>query len=72
MIAITITPAAFKALKIVRPETEVAPAGSDGMIRIWLEQSFFDELARMKGPGENYSEVILRLAQQRNPRQSQD
>ena len=34
----------------------------DGMIRIWLEWTFFNELARMKGPGEDYSQVILRLA----------
>ena len=67
MIATTTTQAAYKALKVMRPETEDAPAGSDGMIRIWLEQTFFDELARMKGPGENYSGVILRLAQERNP-----
>ena len=61
MIAITITPAAYKALKVMRPATDDASAGGDGMIRIWLEGTFFDELARMKSPGE-YSKVILRLA----------
>ena len=62
MIAITITSAAYKALKMVRPETYDTRAGADGMIRIWLEGAFFNELARMKCPGEDYSEVILRLA----------
>ena len=37
-------------------------APADGMIRLWLEWTFFNELARMKGPGEDYSQVILRLA----------
>ena len=62
MVAITINPAAYKALKTIRPETYETRAGADGMIRIWLEWTFFNELARMKGPGEDYSQVILRLA----------
>ena len=28
---------------------------------------FFDELARLKGPRENYGGAILKLAQERNP-----
>jgi hypothetical protein len=62
MIAITITPAAYQALKVTRPETYDAPAGSDGMVRIWLDREYVDQLGRMKGPGESYSTVILRSA----------
>jgi predicted CopG family antitoxin len=62
MIAITITPAAYKALRVMRPETYDAPAGADGMIRIWLDRKFFDRLGQMKAPGESYSGVILRRA----------
>lgn len=63
MIAITITPVAYKALKAMRPETYDAPAGADGMIRIWLDRKFVDELGQMKAPGESYSRIILRLAE---------
>jgi predicted CopG family antitoxin len=58
MIAITITPAAYKALKVMRSETHDAPAGPDGMIRIWLDRKFVDQLSQMKAPGESYSGVI--------------
>ncbi len=64
MIAITITPAAYKVLKLMRPETYDAPAGADGMIRIWLDRKFANQLGQMKGPGESYSGVILRLAKE--------
>ena len=62
MIAVTITPAAFQALKIMRPETYDTPPGADGMIRIWLDRNFVDRLSQMKAPGEGYGDVILRLA----------
>ena len=63
MIAITITPAAYKVLKAVRPETDEALcAGKDGMIRVWLNRKFVDQLAEMRAKGESYSEVILGLA----------
>jgi hypothetical protein len=38
--------------------------GPDGLIRIWLDRKFVDRLAQMRGPGESYSEVILRLAEE--------
>ena len=66
MIAITITPAAYKALKVMRPETEDAPAGSERSA-FGSNRRFFDELARLKGPRENYGGAILKLAQERNP-----
>ena len=62
MIAVTITPAAYKALKMLRPETYDPPASRDGMIRIWLDRKFVHQLGQMRGPDESYSEVILRLA----------
>jgi predicted CopG family antitoxin len=62
MIAITITPAAYKALKVMRTETYDTPAGADGMIRIWLDRKFVYQLGQMKAPGESYSGAILKLA----------
>ena len=44
MIAITIIRAAYKALQTIRPETYETRAGADGMIRFWLEWTFFNEL----------------------------
>jgi predicted CopG family antitoxin len=62
MIAIPITPAAYKALKAMRPETiKVSPAGDDGMIRLWLDCNFVKRLAGMRRTRESYSDVILRL-----------
>jgi hypothetical protein len=63
MIAITITPAAFKALKVIRPSTRDTPVSLDGMVRIWLDPLFVGELGRMRDAGETYSDVILRLAE---------
>jgi hypothetical protein len=36
--------------------------GPDGLIRIWLDPKVAAELGRARGPGESYSDVILRLA----------
>jgi hypothetical protein len=36
--------------------------GPDGLIRIWLDPKVADELGRARGPGESYSDVIVRLA----------
>jgi hypothetical protein len=36
--------------------------GPDGLVRIWLDRKFVDRLGQMRGPGESYSDVILRLA----------
>jgi hypothetical protein len=63
MIAITITPEAYDAIKPRLPETNLAPSkGADGLIRLWLDRKFVDQLAQMRAKGESYSEVILRLA----------
>ena len=62
MIAVTIMPAAYGALKVMRPGTYDAPASPDGMIRIWLDRKFVERLGQMRGPHESYNDVILRLA----------
>jgi hypothetical protein len=64
MIAITITPAAYEAIRATLPMTDGAVSiGSDGLIRIWLDRKFVDRLEHMRGPRETYSHVILRLAE---------
>ena len=64
IIRIAITPAAFDAL------ARTLPLGSVGFERevnekgerlIWLEERGVNKLAAMRGPGETYSDVILRL-----------
>ena len=47
---------------MMRPKTYVAPASPDGMIRIWFDRKFVHRLGQMRGPGESYSDVILRVA----------
>jgi hypothetical protein len=42
---------------MVEPEVD-----AKGERRIWLEPAAVDKLARLRGPGESYSDVILRLA----------
>jgi len=65
MIAITITTAAYEAMKATLPTTDSAPRKSpDGLIRIWLDRKFVDRLGQMRGRGDSYSDVILRLAVQ--------
>ena len=32
-------------------------------VRIWLDRKFVDRLAQMRGPGESYSDVVVRLAE---------
>jgi predicted CopG family antitoxin len=31
-------------------------------VRLWLDREFVDRLGQLRGPGESYSDVILRLA----------
>jgi hypothetical protein len=64
MIRIAVTPAAFDAIAATLPlgsaahEAEVTAKGER---LIWLEDSMADRLGAMRGPGESYSDVILRL-----------
>ena len=65
MIRISITPAAFQAIAATLPssvgvEQNCAPNGD---YFIWLDPRYVDRLREMRGPGESYSDVILRLAE---------
>jgi hypothetical protein len=63
MISISITPEAFEAIRATLPHSGAPPSkGPDGLVRIWLDPKVADELDRGRGPGESYSDVILRLA----------
>jgi hypothetical protein len=65
VIRMAITQAAFDAIAATLPAGSVAyePAVEDGGLRyIWLEAPWVDRLKSYRGPGESYSDVILRLA----------
>jgi hypothetical protein len=66
MVRISVTPAAFDAiaatLALGSVGFEAAPAGS-GERQIWIDARVADRLAAMRGPGESYSDVILRLVE---------
>ncbi len=70
MIAITITPAAYKALNVMRPETEDAPAGAE--IRIWLEQTFFRRTRATERPPRELRRSHSQVSTGEEPQQSQD
>jgi hypothetical protein len=44
------------------PLSSVGSVGDEHERQIWLEPRFVDRLRTMRGPGESYSDVILRLA----------
>jgi len=65
MIRIAITPTACTAIASTLPgnvgvEPERAP---DGDYHVWLDPAVVNRLRAMRGPGESYSDVILRLAE---------
>jgi hypothetical protein len=65
MVRIAISQAAFDAIAKTLSLGTVAFEGqpdAKGQRRIWLESRALDRLAALCGPGEGYSEVILRLA----------
>jgi hypothetical protein len=63
MIAISITAEAYAAIKATLPMMDAATSpGPEGLIRIWLDRAVVDKLRALRGPGESYSDVILRLA----------
>jgi hypothetical protein len=65
MISIPITEEAYEALKARIPRIDQAPTstGRNGQMRIWLARKFVDRLLELRGPGESYSDVIIRLAE---------
>lgn len=65
MIRITITDAAFEAISASLPFGCVGVVERDpdamGERQIWLDRAVVDRLSAARGPGETYSDVILRL-----------
>lgn len=65
MIRIAITAEAYAAIERTMPLGNVAvePKANDRSEReIWLEPHILAKLRALPGPGESYSDVILRLA----------
>jgi hypothetical protein len=66
MIRIAITAAAFDAITATLPLGSVGferhPA-DDGQWLVWLERAMVDRLRAMRGSGESYTDVILRLVE---------
>jgi hypothetical protein len=65
MIRIAITAAAFEAIKATLPLGSVGfepEPDAKGERTIWIDDRQADKLAAMRGPGESYSDVILRIA----------
>jgi hypothetical protein len=67
MIRIAIRPAAFEAIAATLPLGSVGyenATNEKGERLIWLDPAVLNRLKAMRGPGESYSEVILRLARE--------
>jgi hypothetical protein len=66
MIRIAISAAAFEAIAATMPlgsvDFERHPA-DDGQKLVWLEPHVVNKLRALRGPGESYSDVIMRLAE---------
>jgi hypothetical protein len=65
MVTIAITPAAFAAIEATLHEglkADTRPDGKGGYL-VTLPHGVIDRLAALRGPGESYSDVILRLAE---------
>ena len=61
-IPIAITAEAYDAIKASLPGGWARPAGPDGLIRVWVYRKIADQLGELRGTGESYSDVILRIA----------
>jgi hypothetical protein len=65
MIRIATTPAAFEAIVATMPLGSVGfenATNEKGERYVWLPPNVVDRLKAMRGPGESYSDIILRLA----------
>jgi hypothetical protein len=65
MIRIAITAEAYLAICATLPLGSVMyepEVNANGERQIWLEPAAADKLARLRGPDESFSDVILRLA----------
>jgi len=67
MIRIAITAQAFEAIAATLPLGSVSyenETNEKGERYVWLDHSVVNRLRAMRGPGESYSDVIIRLAGQ--------
>jgi hypothetical protein len=65
MIRIAVSEAALQAIASTMPLGSVgyeAEVGANGERLIWLGPNVVDRLTALRGPGESYCDVILRLA----------
>jgi hypothetical protein len=65
MIRLAITAEAFEAIARTLPLGSVgykAEPNERGERTVWLEEVWVDRLMALRGPGEDYSDVILRMA----------
>jgi hypothetical protein len=70
MVRIAISVEAFEAIARTLPlgSLAVEPYYNERGERIvWLEEVWVDRLGAMRGPGESYSDVILRIATKERP-----
>jgi hypothetical protein len=67
LIRIAITPAAFEAIAATLPLGSVGRERDQrgGERYVWLAPNVVDRLRAMRGPGESYSDVVLRLSAER-------
>jgi hypothetical protein len=68
MIPIAITQAAFEAIVRTLPLGSVGyenKIDEEGRRLIWLDRAVVDRLRAMRGPGESYSDVILKRSRNR-------
>lgn len=67
MIRIAITAEAYAAIAAGLPEGAALGEPewtTSGKVFVWLPKAVVDALARARGPGESYSDVILRAAKE--------
>jgi len=65
VVRVAITQAAFEAITGTLPLGSVSfenETNEQGQRLIWLDRAMVDRLRAMRGPGESYSDVIIRLA----------
>jgi hypothetical protein len=68
VVRISISAEAFEVIARTLPLGSVAvepEANAKGERAVWLDEVWVDRLAALRGPGESYSDVILRLAAQK-------
>jgi hypothetical protein len=75
MIRIAITPAAYVAIAATLALGTVAvepERAADGSVHIWLDRGAVARLKALRGLGESYSDVIMRLGEGRGRRPNEN